>query len=306
MSEIDPKAFRMALGSFATGVTVVTTKGLEGEDIGVTASSFNTVSLEPPLVLWSLDKRALSLSAFEQSEHFTVNVLSADQVEISNRFARAGEDKFADLEVERGAGGIALLPGCSARFQCTPEHSYDGGDHIILVGRVIEFDVTGRPGLVFQAGRYAVGSDHPMMSRQSATSVDGGFVKNFLPYLTGRCHQEVLSKFQQTIESGPLSDPQYRLLFILKDLQKTDLDTLCQMSLLSVELVELSMSELLERGLITEQPPLIAVTEAGLEELSHMEAAVLASEAQMLSVFSREEAQEFKSQMAKLVEWNCQ
>ena len=198
------------------------------------------------------------------------------------------------------------MPRCSARFQCTPEHSYDGGDHIILVGRVVEFDVSGRPGLVFQAGRYAVGSDHPMMNRPSDTSPKSGFVKNFLPYLTGHCHQEVLAKFQQTIESGPLSDPQYRILFILKDLQHADVDTLCELSLLAEELVELSLSGLVEQGLVTIQQGLISANDAGLEELSHMEAKVVDSEAQMLSVFSAEEAKGFKKQLAKLLEWNCQ
>ncbi len=111
MSDFDTKSFRMALGSFATGVTVITTRDINGLDIGVTANSFNSVSLEPPLVLWSLDKKSLSLTAFKKAEHFVVNVLSTDQIDISNRFAKSGEDKFAGLNVERGIDDIAMLPG---------------------------------------------------------------------------------------------------------------------------------------------------------------------------------------------------
>lgn len=304
--EFDPGAFRNALGSFATGVTVITTMARDGDDVGVTASSFNSVSLDPPLILWSLDKRSMSMQAFEECDYFIVNVLGAEQVDISNRFARAGEDKFAGLDVERGVGGVAMLPGCSARFQCQPEFEYDGGDHVILVGRVINFDVSHRPGLVFQQGRYAVGTDHPMTGKTVDDNESSGFVTNFLPYMSGRCHQGMLAKFQQTIASGPLGDHQYRLLFSLKDLVAASIDRLCELSLLSIETVEDTLSDLIAEGLATSNAGGFRATTKGLEELSAMEAEVRNSEAQMLSVFSADEAETFKQQLARLMEWNCQ
>ncbi|MCY1359114.1 p-hydroxyphenylacetate 3-hydroxylase, reductase component [compost metagenome] len=153
---IEPKALRQALGHFPTGVTVVTTRDAEGQPVGVTASSFNTVSLEPPLVLWSIGRNALSFPAFARAEHFAVHVLGDWQVEWSNRFGRACEAKFSGLDCGDGLGGVPLLPGCPARFECRVEHRYDGGDHLILVGRVLRMEHAedARP-LLFHRGRYA-------------------------------------------------------------------------------------------------------------------------------------------------------
>src|SRR5690348_851615 len=112
------RQFRDALGAFATGVTIVTTRGARGEDVGLTANSFNSVSLDPPMVLWSLARKAKSLDAFLENPHFAVHVLAADQDELSRRFATQGIDKFAGLHLGRGSGEVPLLEGCSARFEC--------------------------------------------------------------------------------------------------------------------------------------------------------------------------------------------
>lgn len=152
---MDTQAFRDALGSFPTGVTVVTARGPSGESVGVTANSFNSVSLDPPLLLWSLDKGARSLPVFRSAEYFAVNVLSADQSELSVRFANRRDDKFAGVEVDDGAGGCLLIEGCVARFQCRTEQIIDGGDHVIFVGRVVSFDHdVEAPSLAFYRGRY--------------------------------------------------------------------------------------------------------------------------------------------------------
>ena len=114
----DSRAFRRALGNFATGVTVVTAAAPGGRTVGVTANSFNSVSLEPPLILWSLDKRSSSLAVFEAASHFAVNILAADQIELSNNFAKPREDRFAGIEHRAGEGGAPLLADCAACFQC--------------------------------------------------------------------------------------------------------------------------------------------------------------------------------------------
>jgi flavin reductase (DIM6/NTAB) family NADH-FMN oxidoreductase RutF len=152
---IDPRQFRDALGHFATGVTVVTTRDTEGQAVGVTVNSFSSLSLDPPLILWSLAKKSYSLAAFETHPTFAVHVLASDQQELSNRFARAGTDKFAGIEPKEGFGGSPLLPGCAAVFECSTEFRYDGGDHVILVGRVQRFSTAERPPLLFYRGRYA-------------------------------------------------------------------------------------------------------------------------------------------------------
>ncbi|MDX2277900.1 MAG: flavin reductase family protein [Hyphomonadaceae bacterium] len=152
--DFDAKAFRAALGSFATGVTIVTARHDES-DCGVTANSFNSVSLDPPMVLWSLSKAAQSLPCFAASPHFAVHILAHDQQDLSNRFATRGVDKFAEVDLSRGVGGVPLLEGCNARFQCQKVFEYDGGDHIIFVGEVLAFDHVAKDPLLFHGGRYA-------------------------------------------------------------------------------------------------------------------------------------------------------
>lgn len=155
-SHIDPKALRNALGTFTTGVTIITTRDGEGHAVGLTANSFNSVSLDPPLVLWSLAKTAMSVPAFTESTHWNVHVLAADQQSLSNRFASKGEDKFAGLELDNGVSDAPLIKQCTARFQCRTAFTYDGGDHIIFIGEVIAFDQQDLPPLAFQSGQYAV------------------------------------------------------------------------------------------------------------------------------------------------------
>ena len=149
------RAFRDALGSFATGVTIATTLAEDEAPVGVTASSFNSVSLDPPLVLWSLAKSAQSRAAFTSSGHFAVHVLAASQQDLSDRFARSGVDKFAGLEWEAGELGSPLFPDFAARFECKTRHEYEGGDHVILVGEVVAFEANDVPPLLFHAGSYA-------------------------------------------------------------------------------------------------------------------------------------------------------
>ena len=153
---IDKRAFRNALGAFTTGVTVVTTRDGSGRDVGLTVNSFNSVSLEPPLVLWSLARNSGSLPAFMDAEHFAVHILAADQEPMSNLFAQRGADKFAGIDVARGEGGVPLLPGCSARFRCRTAFRHEGGDHEIFVGEVLGFEAFERAPLVFHRGGYAV------------------------------------------------------------------------------------------------------------------------------------------------------
>lgn len=155
---MSPQSLRHALGHFATGVTVITTRDATRQPVGVTVNSFNSVSLDPPLVLWSLARNAYSLAAFQHHGHFAVHVLAADQQEISNRFARAGSDKFCDLELEQGLADLPLLPGCAAIFQCRTEAWHEGGDHIIMIGRILSYTCHDRHPLLFHRGRYL---EHP-------------------------------------------------------------------------------------------------------------------------------------------------
>ncbi|MBO21617.1 MAG: nitrilotriacetate monooxygenase [Rhodospirillaceae bacterium] len=149
----DSREFRNALGNFATGVTIVTAKGETGEMVGVTASSFNSVSLEPPLILWSLDRTSASLQTIEAASHFCVHILSDAQADECMAFAKSGGDKFSELDCGEGLGGAPLLDGCLARFECRNMVHHDGGDHVIIVGEVERFQACDGDPLLFFRGK---------------------------------------------------------------------------------------------------------------------------------------------------------
>ncbi|WP_394270606.1 flavin reductase family protein [Qipengyuania sp.] len=150
----DSSAFRSALGSFVTGVTIVTVRNPAGEPMGLTANSFNSVSLDPPMVLWSLSLRSRSLADFRVADSWAVHVLAADQQEMSDRFASPDIDRFSGLEVRDGPEGAPLIEGCAARFGCRARFEYEGGDHAIFLGEVIDFHRRETEPLIYHAGRY--------------------------------------------------------------------------------------------------------------------------------------------------------
>ncbi|MCW3838337.1 flavin reductase family protein [Sphingomonas canadensis] len=155
MTSFDTREFRDALGRFATGVTIVTTVDAQGRRYGVTANSYNSVSLDPPLILWSLARSSGSFAAFEGARAFAVHVLGHDQQDLATRFAARGQDKFAGLDVIAGHGGVPLLTGCAAHFECETAERFEGGDHLIFLGRVVRFEQCDSDPLIFHSGRFA-------------------------------------------------------------------------------------------------------------------------------------------------------
>ncbi|HKA41342.1 MAG TPA: flavin reductase family protein [Burkholderiales bacterium] len=151
---IDTQKLRDALGCFATGITIVTARAPDGQVAGVTANSFCSVSLEPPLVLWCLSKSAPSQSIFVKAGHFAIHVLAEDQAHLSARFCKPSKNKFAGLAMAEGLGRAPLLDGVVALFECRSEHRYEGGDHYIIVGRVERYHHADRPPLLFHTGGY--------------------------------------------------------------------------------------------------------------------------------------------------------
>ena len=147
--------FRRALGMFATGVTIVTARDANGVSVGLTANSFNSVSMAPPLVLWSLSQRAGSLQAFQRGSHYAINILAAEQHELAERFASKVANRFAGVAFRDGAGGAPILEGAAAVFECFNRSRYEEGDHIIFVGEVERCEHrAGAQPLIFHGGRY--------------------------------------------------------------------------------------------------------------------------------------------------------
>lgn len=150
-----PDEFRAALGMFATGVTIVTGRDANGVRIGLTANSFNSVSLAPPLVLWSLSRSAGSMPAFTRGSHYAINILAADQKALAERFSSKQADRFAGVAYREGAGGAPILEGAAAVFECFNRSRYEEGDHVIFVGEVERCERReGAQPLIFHGGRY--------------------------------------------------------------------------------------------------------------------------------------------------------
>jgi flavin reductase (DIM6/NTAB) family NADH-FMN oxidoreductase RutF len=158
---IDRRDFRRALGQFATGVTVVTARALDGRKIGVTVNSFSSVSLNPPLILWSLSREAPSFNDFTHAPGFAINILESGQHHLSRQFSTPLPDKFAGVEHEESRDGIPLLKGVIAQLLCRKVKQYDGGDHVIFMGEVEQYTYSAGEPLVFHSGRYRIATRHP-------------------------------------------------------------------------------------------------------------------------------------------------
>ncbi|MFG1357692.1 flavin reductase family protein [Xanthobacter pseudotagetidis] len=168
----DPLALRRVLGHFATGVAVVTADGGAAGMVGMTMSSFNSVSLDPPLVLFSVARSALSLPALRGAEGYGISILGRHQEHLSNRFARPLQDKWGGVEVRRGEGRVPLIAGALAHLECVPYACHEGGDHEVFIARVLRFSAAeGGDPLIFFGGRYhALASGEAERGQASPTS----------------------------------------------------------------------------------------------------------------------------------------
>ena len=213
-SGFDPLEFRRALGAYTTGVTIITARGRNGDLVGVTANSFSSVSLDPPLVLWSLAKSAYSLRTFDSAKHFAVHILSAGQIDLSNRFASKGQDKFSGIDYEEGLGGTPLLSGAASRFQCKVKHRYDGGDHVIYVGEVLDLVTSDDMPLAYHGGKYALPARKTLRNLvEGSTSPE--FSEDFLGYLLWRAWFHFSSALQKNSIIADLSQEEFLILMTL-------------------------------------------------------------------------------------------
>ena len=161
-AQLDARELRNVLGSFVTGVTIVTTTDADGRPYGLTANSFSSVSLEPPLILWSQSLISPSYPVFREAERFAVSILAEHQTDVSAKFAKPSTDKFSGVETVEGLAGIPLIKGASAYLECRKVSSFPGGDHAIFLGRVDRMERSARRPLVFGGGRYLVAYPHDL------------------------------------------------------------------------------------------------------------------------------------------------
>jgi len=301
--KFDPKELRRTFGQFPTGVTVITTLDKQGQPVGVTASSFNSVSMDPALVLWSVDKGAFSAEVFKQAKHFAVNILAREQVSISNKFASRGEDKFKDVNWHGNIHGIPLLAGCAAQFECDTWNVYEGGDHYIIVGQVHRFSNEDKQPLVFARGSYSIATAHPDMLQAKVQS-DGQqpVLPDYLLYqLRVACNQYANNFYPKLKQTFDVSEDNWRILSLLLDQQQMLPQVLASHVMVSEEVLRDHIDELFTRGLVEHLDGYVHLTLMGKEMACKLIGFAKAHEEEILQQYLPQQGEEFKQALSKLM-----
>jgi 3-hydroxy-9,10-secoandrosta-1,3,5(10)-triene-9,17-dione monooxygenase reductase component len=280
----------------------VTALDAEGNPVGLTANSFNSVSLDPPMVLWSLARKSKNLEIFEKATHFAVNVLSVEQKAISDRFARSMEDRFSDVEWTPGAGGAPVLKGCAAVFECASEQCYEGGDHVIFLGRVERFDDENRIPLAYHAGRYATTAHY-------AGEFDGGpFQDDYLLYLLARASSLASSEFHAELASLGVPVPMWRVLAILSGKEGHSVGEIAARALIKQPTVTKIIDRLEEIGHVTRETDpadrrrvVVRITPAGEDLVTDLIQRAKEHEENLLDTHTPAEAEILKRVLKQLI-----
>lgn len=308
MNRVEPHGFRNALGKFATGVTIVTTLDQNENPIGVTASSFNSVSLEPPMVLWSLSKSAKSISAFSEAGHFAVHILAANQEGLSNQFARAGSNKFENVSWRKSELGSPLLDEFAAQFQCKTVHQYEGGDHIIFVGEVVAYGEHEKPPLVFHGGAYA--EARPKRKPTSSSDVDykrGRFTEDFFLYLLSRAHYQASYPTRKKLKADGLTETEYLAMSLISMNGHLAVSDLCnRIAHTGYMADENTVFGLHAKGLVVYAPmtenPIVTLSEQGRTTFITLLSHAKAIEEQIASHFSDGEMADIKHLLQRVID----
>ena len=319
--DFSPRDFRAALGMFATGVTIVTARTASGELAGLTASSFNSVSLDPPLVLWSLGRAAGSMAAFSNGQHYAINVLATDQQALAERFAARDVDRWQGVDFVEGVSGAPLLTGCVATFECFNRSQYIEGDHVIFVGEVERCTRRARAApLLYHGGRFY--TEHPLQDSQGDPTApqptDGRFVGSYLGYLLGQANHAVYRDFENAITAQGLTHIAWRVLAVLHDAALAHGDPagpatgvaigqLAHDVLAKQPTVTKLVQRMAEEGLVAlhadpadQRRTLVTATPTGQAAASALIAQARQQETTLLARWSASEAEAFKRHLQKL------
>lgn len=304
----DKLAFRRALGNFATGITVITATSPDVQRAGVTANSFNSVSLDPPLILWSIEKNSGSYSVFEAASHFAVNILAADQVDLSNHFATRSDDKFADISFEEGLGNAPILPSCAAVFQCEQHKIVDGGDHWILIGKVISFDDNGRSPLVYHQGSYSLvmpfGRQSTSDSPEAELNINSSGLSDHLYFLMLQAVRSYQNNYQPKQLSTGLRTVEARILLSLKTEGPLSQHVLATQVNMPDHDLQSAFAVLLEKSFIARDGDNFVLQAAGEEMASTLWEIALDEQKKRFENFTEEEVATFKKVLIDLINQN--
>lgn len=301
----DSQAFRRALGNFATGITVITAVSPEGEPVGITANSFNSVSLDPPLILWSIDKRSTNLQTFCEASHFAVNILAADQMHLSNQFARPSDDKFAGVSFREGLGGAAVLSDCAAVFECSRHQVVDAGDHFILVGKVEQFEAEGRAPLCYHQGGYSIVMPYSRLaadkSEKGTTADIRGRLDNNLYYLMLQAMRAYQADYLPLQMSTGLQTTEARMLMILTEHESLDAKQLVDAVAMPEQDVRLAVEVLERKGLISSNDGRYSISVQGQEKSDSLWHLANEEQDRVFAKFSADEIATFRKVLKGII-----
>ena len=300
---LDPLAFRKALGQFPTGVAVVTATH-DGRAIGMTANSFSSVSLDPPLVLWSVAKSSPSHDAFASADAFAVHFLGADHRDLALRFSQRGIDKFAGLTHAPGQTGAPLIEGLAPIFECRAWARYPGGDHTVLVGEVMRMVERNHEPLLFHSGELR---RIDALHRARPLSSDS-FARNYLAYLLARASDIVSSEFHAALKQWNMSVPEWRVLACLTDVEGLSVGELAAMALMKQPRLTKVLDRMERDGLVKRRSTAedrrrvtVHVTAKGRQRVRPVRAAASRHEVELLNQFTADERQTIKSALELLI-----
>jgi flavin reductase (DIM6/NTAB) family NADH-FMN oxidoreductase RutF/DNA-binding MarR family transcriptional regulator len=314
----NPRELRNCLGEFTTGVTVITCSTEEGVPVGVTANSFSALSLEPPLVLWSLAKKSGSLALFNAHGYFAVNILSNEQQHCALAFSRPSADRFEDVEFEFGSQRLPLLKNCLAHFSCKVTQALDQGDHVLFIGEVLEFtqsqklsDAPKLP-LVFSRGKFADLAPEAIVATsavQTESSHTAIFYKDYLPYLLARAASDSASHFHARLKTYGLNMLAWRVLASLSDGIAWTVNDLCKVSIAKQPTISKLLDRLEEQRLIKRnidtvdaRKVLVTLTKSGIAKIKPVIAEAQGYGESLSGKFTEGELNALKVTLKKLID----
>lgn len=302
-TEFDSKSFRRALGNFATGVTIITAQNAKGEKVGVTANSFNSVSLEPPLILWSIDKRSSSYEVFTEATHFAVNILAADQIDLSNKFARSKDDKYASVDYELGVGNVPVLKECSAVFECERFNILEGGDHWIIIGKVVHYQDNGRSPLLYHQGAYSSVLPHPSLNikPQEGEEVFPGRLYDNMYYLLTQAARAYTNDYQPKQLASGYRTSEARMLLVLESKTATSKDCLQREVAMPLREIEQAADILIRKGLMVDAEKTYELTDQGIQAAQMLYQIAESHQKEVFEKYSDDDKSLFKKMLKDLI-----
>lgn len=302
MTKIDAKELRNCFGKFATGITVITAVAPDGTKIGLTVNSFSSLSIDPPMILWSLDNKSHSLEALKATSHFAVNVLASDQMDLSNNFASREEDKFDNVDIDNGICGMPLLKDTVAHLECKNVHQYPGGDHTIFVGEVEHFEISNKKPLLYANGQYGLAARHPSNSFPEPTDIEAPQDDDFIVLLLLRSYWEISDPFHRELLDEGIPVSHARILVHISQSPSMTPPEVAKSTRIDMATVSMSIKWLRDNDrLNVDSDQCITLSDKGREFLNSVKSRAQRFEDEVLDGYSDKEVDMLKTMLRKLI-----